>query len=58
MRGLLGKAILDWVRLRFPAGVRVLVAQDNGRKASLGRVSEDWEARLGYGGLLEVSRGD
>ena len=52
VRGLLGKAILDWVRLRFPAGVSVLVARDSGRKAWLGRVSEGWEARLGYGELL------
>ena len=52
MRGFLGYVILGWVRLRFPAGVSVLVARDSGRKAWLDRISEGWEARLGYGELL------
>ena len=30
-----------------------MVARDSGRKAWLDRISEGWEARLGYGGLLE-----
>jgi len=54
--GLLGFAILDWVRLKFSAGIRVLVAQDCGRKASLKTGQQDW-AMVGSWGGWEMKPG-